>query len=60
MCLSKNNSQAIRPGERHARYVARRTDAGHGVKERVGAGGHTMMAELEREAEDRCESQLGR
>jgi len=60
MCLSKNNSQAVGSSDRHRRGMAIRTDADHGVKERVGTGGHTMMAELEWRAGGGCESQLDR
>lgn len=60
MCLSKNNSQAFRSSDGHRRGMAIRTDADHGVKERVRTGGHTMMVELEWGAGGRCESQLDR
>jgi hypothetical protein len=34
------------------RNMPMKIDPDHGVKERVGTGGHTMMAELVREAGD--------
>lgn len=60
MCLSKNNSQALRSSDKLSRDMSTRIDADDGVKERVGTGGHTMMAELVRGAGGKLESQLDR